>query len=275
VPITSSPYYLQANCAFQVRAAHNGDTLNFTESNKSANYTTNLLRGQAGYTSLVVYDANYHAWDMLYLQFNNAATAGEDSHYDAAKLSGTGLDFYSLSGDNKKLSIDARPFTADKVIPLGFTSSYAQEYIIKAEGVSVPAGKQIYLHDKLLRQYVALQQGAEYRFSVTSDKTTQGDNRFEISMEPTAIAGSPSPVFNVQMEPNPATDNVTVRINSGLKEAISIRVLSLSGESVYNTSLTGKFGGEATISLNGFAAGIYMVEVTSGAGKIVQKLVKE
>ena len=267
-------YYMQANTAFQVRADHDGATLNFVESNKSANATNYLFKAQPESVSLYVYDANYHPWDMLYVRFNDDASESEDKYLDATKPMGTDFCFYSTSADNKKMVIDARPYDADKVVPLGLTTSYRQEFIIKAEGVSVPNGGKVYLHDKLLQKYVLLTPGTEYRFNVTKDKATQGDNRFELSMKPvTTVADTKG--LQVTMTPNPATDEVSVKFTSGGTDAISVRVLDMSGVSVYNEELGVQAKGTITLPLNKLASGVYMVEFTSGSQKVVQRLIKE
>ncbi len=271
-----SPYYLQAQNCFQVRAAADSVQLNFTEANKSATATSNLLKTIPEYISLVVYDANYHPYDMTYVKFNDNATNEEDNDYDAAKPSGAAdVNFYSLSSDSHKLSIDARPYKAESVVPLGFTSSYAQEYIIKSEGMAVPNGGKVYLHDKLLKQYVLLQQGTEYRFNVTADNNTQGENRFELSVAPADVVAAQNKGLQVTMMPNPATDEVKINFTSGTKDMVSIRVLDLSGISIYNDNLGMKQNGSVSVPLGNFASGVYMVELTQGNQKVVQRLIKE
>ncbi len=276
IPITSTPYYLQANCAFQVRAAHNGDVLSFTENNKGANSTTGLLRAQPEYVSLYIYDANNHPWDMLHVKFNEAATANEDSKFDAGKPSGMDFNFYSLSADNQKLAVDVRPFASEKVIPLGINSTYQQEYTIKAEGVVVPDGGQLYLHDKLLNNSVLLVQGAEYKFTISGDKNTQGDNRFELKMVPAQTAAVQAPQgLQVSMVPNPATDKVSITYAFAAAEKVNVRIVDIAGVSVYQSNTGNQASGTVNVNLNGLAAGVYMVEVTAGNQKVVKRLIKE
>ena len=269
-----APYSIEAYASFQVRAAHNGDQLNFTENNKTATADQELLKAPADFLSLYVYDANYHPWDMLSFQFDNAATDAEDLAFDAAKPSSpAGLNFYSKSSDGKNIMVDVRPYKAEKVVPLGITSSYAQDFIIKVGSVAqLPAGGSVYLHDKLLKQYVLLNEGAEYKFSITSDKATQGDNRFELSMAP---AEATAKALQVTMQPNPASDEVNISFVSGKKDKVDLRVLDLSGVSVYSKDLGLQQSGTVSVSLSNFASGIYMVELTSGDQKVVQRLVKE
>ena len=274
IPISSvTPYYLPAYAAYQVRAHHDGATLNFTESHKSANATNYLFKSQPDAISLYVYDVNYHPYDMLYVKFNDQASEAEDKYLDATKPSGADFNFYSMSSDNKKMVIDSRPYNADKVVPLGISSAYQQDFIIKAEGVVTPGGAKVYLHDKLLQKYVAMDQGAEYRFTIGKDKATQGDNRFELTMKP-AVTVDPKGL-QVTMTPNPATDEVKVKFTTGQPESVTLRVLDMSGVSVYSEDLGVQQKGIVSVPLSKLASGIYMVEISCGGQKITQRLVKE
>ncbi len=82
-----TPYYLPAYTSFEVRAGSvPGASLSFAESNKVSSGTEALHRtGASDYLTLSVYDTTGLKWDMLYVQFNDNATDGEDSKYDAGK----------------------------------------------------------------------------------------------------------------------------------------------------------------------------------------------
>ena len=277
IAIDGTPYYLQASTCFQVRAADNGDTLNFTEANKSATITTTLCRSTPEYLSLTIYDANYHPWDMLQVKFNNEATDKEDNNYDAGKLLGfAGFNFYSISADSQKLAIDTRPYNKEKTIPLGLSSQYANQFIIKSEGMVTSNGNPIYLHDKLLQQYILLGQGTEYSFSITDDIATQGNNRFELAMrqsEPINVQDGNN--FHISMMPNPATDEVKITFTGVNNEDMQLNVLDVSGVSVYNQNLGAQQNGSVTIPVSKLSTGLYMVEITAGGKKVTQKLIKE
>ena len=273
--VTPTSYFLQANECFQIRADHNNATMTFAESNKGSNRNLNLMRPAPESVSLFIYDANYHLYDMLHIKFNEGAADAEDAELDARKLmSGTDFGFYSLSADKQKLAIDVRPYNKEKVVPLGIYSEYAQEYIIRAESIVVPGGGELYLHDKLLNEYVLLSQGTEYRFTVATDARTQGDDRFELSMKPAQTVATVKGL-QVSMTPNPATDEVKLSFTSGKKDNIRVRVLDMSGVCVYTEDLGAQMSGTTNIGLSRFAPGIYMIEVTSGKDKSIQRLVKE
>ena len=276
IPIGESapePYYIQANTSFQVKADHSGAHVDFVESNKGASAALNLFRAPAQAVRFNIYDTNYHLWDMLSLQFNDKASDDEDKQLDATKPFGADLNFYSLSKNGAKLAIDARPYEGDKVIPLGITSAYQQDFVLRAEAINVPTGGAVTLHDKLLNKYVELKEGTEYRFSIGKDKATQGDDRFELSLKPTKAAVVKG--LEVAMAPNPASDDVKITFTSGSKDNVSVRIMDVSGVSIYSQDLGAKQNGVITVPMSNFAAGVYMVELTQGEQKVTKRLVKE
>ncbi len=273
VDIDGSNYFIQTNACFQVRAADNNKHLTFTESMKSDTVTTILFKqSPAEHLTLNIYDANYHLWDMWKLRFNNAANDAEDAKYDAVKPSGADFNFYSISADDKKMVIDARPFVNDATIPLGISSPYKQDFIIRADDMKLAEGTAVFLHDKMLKKYVELQAGTEYRFTVSNDKSSQGNERFEIAMKPAQVVATG---FKVTMSPNPTSDDVKISFTSNKKDNVSIRVMDMSGVTVYTQDLGAVQSGNTVVSLGKFASGIYMIELTSGTQKSLQKLVKE
>ncbi|PQJ11346.1 hypothetical protein CJD36_005970 [Flavipsychrobacter stenotrophus] len=273
VDIDGSNYFLQANACFQVRAAGNNKHITFTESMKSDTVTTPLFKQSSSeHLTLNIYDANYHMWDMWKLRFNSAANDAEDAKYDAVKPSGADFNFYSMSADNKKMVIDARPFVKDATIPLGISSPYKQDFIIRADDMKLAEGTAVFLHDKMLKKYVELQAGTEYRFTVSNDKSSQGNDRFEIAMKPAQVVATG---FKVTMAPNPTSDDVKISFTSNKKDNVSIRVMDMSGVTVYTQDLGAVQNGNTVVSLGKFASGIYMIELTSGTEHSIQKLVKE
>ncbi len=263
------PYSIPANTAFQVKAAYDGAELHFSESNKTSCADNNLFKGPAQSLVLNVYDSSYQLWDMLHIQFNDRATDNNDKSLDAGKRLNGDFAFYSIAGGSEKLAIDARPYHKEMRIPLGVNSVYAQEFIVRAE--NVPATREkLYLHDKLTQHYLLMEAGAEYKFSITKEKETQGNERFEL----TTILPEQNNKLSVAIAPNPASDEVMISYNvSGAKDVL-VRVTDVAGVCVYSTN-AGVSNGQLKVSLSALPAGIYMVEVVAGAQISATKLVKE
>ena len=273
---TLNPYVIAANTSYQVRAANNGSALVFTEYNKASTPSIELLKETSDVISLNVYDMDNHFWDGLKVKFNAGAKDVEEGRGDAGKPVNPDMNFYSWSSDHHPLSIDSRPFEEGKVIPLGLTSNYNQQFVIRADNFSVPSGGVVYLHDKYLGKYTLLDQGVEYRFEVTKDAASQGDNRFELGLAPAdaPVAGGQGSL-KVLMVPNPASSGVTVTFNAPESAKTSVRILTVEGVCVATQDLGIQQNGSITLPLDNLASGVYMVEFTSGDKKVVQRLVKE
>ncbi len=258
-------------------AAYNNATLHFGEGVKATTPSSVTLRSTNNNgVSFKVYDSNYHIWDEMHMVFSEGSSDLDEGANDAGKPVNPDLNFYSWSADRHPLSYDMRPFKEGNVVPLGFTSNYLQDFIIKVDGYNLPDGGQLYLHDKYLGEYTLLSEGAEYRFSVTKDPASQGDNRFELGMQPSeTVLGNTSKTLKVLMLPNPASIGVNITFDAKANAQTSIRVLSLEGVCVLVQDLGLQQAGNIILPLDKLAAGVYMVEVTSGNEKVVQRLVKE
>jgi hypothetical protein len=215
-------------------------------------------------------------FDMLHIKFDEEATNNDDNDYDALKLTNPDLNFYSIAANGKHLAIDGRPYADESIIPLGIVSNYKHSYIVKAQQVSVPQGKALYLHDKKKQVFTLLQTGTEYKFNISSEKGTQGNDRFELVMKPSIQAATASiSGLSVQMNPNPATTEVTIAYDQATAQDVNVAIVNIAGAKILDKNLGAHQSGSITVPMQDLAAGIYMVTITSGDKKVVQKLIKE
>jgi hypothetical protein len=77
------------------------------------------------------------------------------------------------------------------------------------------------------------------------------------------------------MVPNPATSDVTITYTATGREQTSIRVLNVEGVTVLSQDLGVQQSGSVKLAVDKLASGVYMVELTSGADKVVHRLIKE
>jgi|GEM_PF-1033819 len=275
IPIGSA-YKIQGNTSFQVEAGTSSSVLTFHETDKVATADTELLRVANQYVDIEVVDANYTVWDDLKIKFD-AQEVDAKNNDDAGKAVNPDLNFYTLSPAGDHMSIDARPYTDGKVIPLGLTTNHQQSFVIRATDMAAPVGAQLYLHDKYLATYTPLTQGTEYPFTISSDVKSQGDARFEIGLGAipdgnNTIAGTS---FSMNVTPNPATSQVVLSYQTSGKDDSHVRVLNVAGVEVTTLDLGTQSSGNVTIPVNKLPAGIYIVELTSGDKKATQRLIKE
>ncbi|MCB0699406.1 MAG: T9SS type A sorting domain-containing protein [Chitinophagales bacterium] len=252
--------------------------INFAQSNKTDGTPAGILKTTAAddLVELRIDDGTTY-WDRLLIRFDTAAMPTEDT-FDMVKLVNPDLDFYSFSDDDTMLSADSRPFEDGKVIKLGLAIYDDMHLAIKVPQFQIPAGAKMYLHDKLLNKTEEITGGYEYWFDVkANDNQTYGDNRFYINLvaNPNSVAETTKPEQPARMMliPNPATDRLKV-VFDRLNEDAVVTVTNLSGSVLYTEAVQAGSGG-VRVSVDGWAAGIYVVTLQNEHTKITAKLIKQ
>jgi Secretion system C-terminal sorting domain len=165
-----------------------------------------------------------------------------------------------------------------KVITVSGRSARPVSLALLRVTVCQPGDGKMYLHDKYLHKYKPLEPGAEYKFSVTADSATQGERRFELGMgnmpgnNGAALANL---ALSLTTTPNPAKEMVTVRFNAPTAENTSLRILDVSGATIYSMNLGIRQNGSVEIPIDKLPSGVYMIEFNSGSQQMTQRLVKD
>ena len=82
-----------------------------------------------------------------------------------------------------------------------------------------------------------------------------------------------SGIENIETYPNPATETLILSFNMEEKSNISIKLINLTGQVLYDEAQAGFTGTYFTeIGVNSFPAGIYFLEIASETGKSVKKI---
>ena len=229
----------------------------------------------ANWVELLISDSSIK-WDRLLINLDDNAMDVEDNG-DGKKLYNPGLDFFTLSKDGERLAVDVRPYSDGSSIPLGLTAyNRYNRYVIKTGMFDIPAGTKLYLHDKWLNKKEELKAGFEYRFDVTADTNSQGNNRFEINMvgQPTnGIAFKEKQAAKMQLVPNPAREEVKISFDK-LEGKAQLKLTSITGQVIFSSGINAATG-SVTIPLHGIPAGIYIAELQSSNARFTEKLIKE
>lgn len=214
-------------------------------------------------------------WDRLLLLQMDSARFGYDRN-DASKLLNPDVNFYSLTGAGKLLSIDARPFTNESTIPLGLQCPQAGVFRIRVAAVNLPASGTLMLHDKLLDKWTTLHPDSNYRFLVRMDSLTQGNGRFEICSRKKQAEPWPLPVpIEISLYPVPARDHLRISFRAKEKGNTTVRILGLSGRPVQSLSLGIQKEGQAWIALGGLLSGVYLLELRCGSYRSSSTFIKD
>lgn len=216
-------------------------------------------------------------WDRILLIYDNSAMSVEDKK-DAVKLYNPGLDFYTMSTDQTRLSIDSRPYTDKDTLQLGLIAyNRYTEYTMEVPDFDVPNGVKLYFLDRYLNKLEEMKPGYEYTFDVTADSNSQGNDRFAIvssgvpanSIQSIEIAES-----MVQLVPNPAF-NGDVKISyKDIDGAGSVNLISVSGRVLQTVDIEGGTG-SVVLSVENIPSGVYIVEVKGNNTRYTTKLVKQ
>ncbi|MES2374439.1 MAG: T9SS type A sorting domain-containing protein [Bacteroidota bacterium] len=214
-------------------------------------------------------------WDRIILMQMDSAKTGFDKN-DAEKFLNNDVNFYSLSREQKTLSIDARPLNNNSVIPLGMQTNQPGAFGIRVAKQKLYTPSSLMLHDKYLGNWMELSQDSVYHFTTTNDTSSFGNNRFEISSRKKTADTLPArPVIIVKISPVPAKDKIVVLFSSPEKGNTSIRLLSLSGKLLKTIQLGLQQDGQFTIPISDLLSGIYLLEIRCGDKSSTKKIIKD
>jgi hypothetical protein len=265
-------YNLAMGASFVAQPA-SSTTLAFTEANKTAASTASLFRtNPKGLLELQLLYNNYPA-DNLFVKLNEKSAAAMEAT-DGNKLINTDMNFYTLSSNNTKLSLDARPLDKEDVIKLGLTTNVNTVYKIKVSNYGFSNDVTMYLKDKYTNTLTPVDENMEYSFEVNSSAASQGEDRFELVMKQVPLL-TLTTSFDVTITPNPVSDQMVINYSSPEKGQAVVRIFSAEGKAVKTAELgTVNQMGRTTISVKGMAAGVYNVELTIGKERVTKQIVK-
>lgn len=272
-------YILPPFGSFIVKA--NGNT------NNTILFTENSKTSEAAPDSLPVIDMDdaYHIelrletdtifWDRIILLAIDSAGTGFDK-IDAEKFQNNEVNFYSLSKEQKQLSIDARPVNNESIIRLGIQTNITGTFAIRIAKAMLPSSNKLMLHDRYLDKWMHLETDSAYSFNINTDSMSKGNKRFEIT-GPKKIIDPVLPASGILMNlsPVPAKDKIIVQFNCAEAGNTNIRILNLSGMPVKSWSLGVQKDGQVTIPVGELIRGIYLLELNCGKLRSTRKLIKD
>jgi hypothetical protein len=272
-----TPYILPSFGAFIVKSYDTtSNTIVFTENMKSDYIADDSLPPASfpeDFIELGLYQGGIF-YNRLLIRGVDSAWAGID-RLDGEKIPDPGTNFYSLSRENKPLSVDARPLNAASHIPLGITGNEPGSFSIRIRSLRLPAGSPLQLHDRYLGKWLPLHTDSIYHFQVTNDTSSFGEHRFEITAyyrEPdTAIATR----LVMHAAPVPATYSISVQFRTWEKGNTLIRLLTQQGHPLRQYSLGAINQGTCSIPVSDLPAGVYLLELRCGSQVSVQRVIKQ
>lgn len=118
--------------------------------------------------------------DRAYVKFSDEG-GNHFEETDAVKRKNGYFSLFTLSSDSVSLAINNlnRSF-CDRSISLGLENIIPGSYTLSVAGAGLAMDTRINLSDAFTNEMVAFHPGTEYRFQVTTDEASYGNNRFQL-----------------------------------------------------------------------------------------------
>ncbi len=216
------------------------------------------------------------AMDATVFQFLSNASEDYENNVDAVKFINPDLSIYTIS-QGKKLAINGLPFSSsNSSILLGFKVNAPGNYTISAAGIELTNhAERVYLKDNYENVITALNAEPNYNFS--ADMAGDFNDRFELIFTQDNVTLIQSKVGeNTLLYPNPVESGKpsAIAFFNSKGETARVSITDMSGR-IFNlqTAEIKNNYQEMQLSTEGLASGIYLVNIVSGKGTKVEKLV--
>jgi hypothetical protein len=192
--------------------------------------------------------------------------------WDAEKINENKISLYSISRDSMALCIDARPFNNNLFIPLGVKSNKTGKYKLVCTGFVIANEMEAYLHDKLLNRYQKIIQDSSYTFEISTDSTSAGEKRFEITGPPPPPRQE-DPIIGI-VTPNPVHNQLGIRYSFREPLVYQISIHSIDGTLLLNKTFAASKNGLANIEVPHLKAGSYVAVIKAGKNYLLKQFIK-
>jgi len=192
--------------------------------------------------------------------------------WDAEKINENKIWLYSISRDSIALCIDARPFNNNLFIPLGIKSNKTGKFKLVCTAYVIANDMTAYLHDKLLNRYQKIIQDSSYTFEISTDSTTAGEKRFEITGPPPPPRQEDPIIATVT--PNPVHNLLGIRYSFREPLVHQISIHSIDGTLLLNKTFAASKNGLASIEIPHLKAGSYVAVIKAGKNYLLKQFIK-
>lgn len=264
-------YTLPAYAGFATKLTANG-RIDFVEAHKTTPSATSIFMDGSDLSDLTLnVFVNDHLFDLTRLIAHEQAQSDED-YFDGGKMENADINFFTLSKNGEKLSIDARPFDLNtERIAMGLFSSKDRTIKIQADPSAFLNEHSVTLIDHYTNKQYNLNEGesAELRIDLNQSKS-YGTERLELVIGQLQSHTKKLNQAQVHVYPNPSEsrNSVNVQANSPIQH---IAVMDISGRLVWEISPENKSEFMEIPETALANAGIYFIEITTPIGSISQK----
>lgn len=266
-----SSYILPMFSGFIVNATSNG-SITFTENSKSATPTHNLFRNTISNDDKLVLKISSDSitWDYATICLKDDAKEDKD-YWDGEKLFNNAVNLYSITNNGDKLSIDSRKKSESQNIPLGLITGNINQFTITVDELITNTNTKFYLKDNYLNKHVLLEKNSIYDFTVDSNSSSKGENRFIIKQvveKPLTI----NQAFSIY--PNPSSDIIKLSYSLSKESDASIHIIDVYGRILISREVKNTASINEIIPIKSLASGYYTILLKCGNEQMNKSFLK-
>jgi lysyl endopeptidase len=268
--VTNEAFVLAPTQGFFVRAS-SPTNLSIAESYQA---TTGSIFQRTAKTEvkLMMNDGTNNRFAKVYYVDN--ATTGFDNGYDGETFGGIAntVDVFThlvADSQGKKYQVQSLPKDnyENMVIPIGVIAASGREIIFSAEALNLPSGIKVFLEDKLTNTFTDLDEvNSNYKIKITA--ALNGIGRFYLHTTSSVLSANTIVLENVSIYKK---DNTTLRIVGVSEGKTTLKLFSVLGKQVLNTSYSSN--GVKEVSIPKLATGVYIVRLETVKGTINKKII--
>lgn len=211
------------------------------------------------------------------INYLDGKTASFDAGFDIGMFDGVASDIrvYSHLIENNQGTAFARQALPSSdlenlVVPIGVKAAINAEITFSAEALNLPEGIKVFLEDRTANTFTRLDE-ANSEYKVILSEVLNGTGRFYIHTAQKALSiDTNATLENVSIY---KADKSTLRIVGLQQGYASFKLFNMLGKQMMNATF--KTNGVQDVSLPQLTTGVYIVQLTTEAGKLNKKIVLE
>jgi len=202
-------------------------------------------------------------------------TTGLDPKFDLGTFTGASTSFSIFShlvSNSKGVDFMRQSLPLDyenQIIPIGVNAIAGKEITFSVEALNLPTGIKAFLEDKVNNTFTRLDE-ANSNLKVTLNEDLNGIGRFYLHTKSSVLSTNNIKLENISIYKTNASN---LRITGLQQGKVNIKLFSILGKQVMNTSFKSK--DVSDVSLSKLASGVYIVQLETEAGKINKKIILE
>lgn len=263
--------YIASGQGFLVMAL-NGGNINFTNSMRVSGPNNLFFKPNADESKLWLSIEGNGLYNEILIGMLEDATDQEDRLYDAVKVRGnSSVSMSAVLADRDYAIMAFPPPFVGKTVPLALTLGESGSFTFNAHTMQGFDGYEVFFEDAVEQQTVQLTEETEIEVALASGEYT---NRFFLHFvqmaEPNGVQSMDKTALNAFVN----MDNLFVSSNREILNA-TVDIVSAEGRLLYSKNGCAlQSGSPLSVPIDQYAAGVYIVRLSSNDGILTQRFVK-